>query len=267
MAASHTPSLLPLTGVVITLNEGDRIARCVGSLMPICADVVVLDSGSADATVAIARGLGARVLHQPWLGFAAQKNAAIAQARQPWVLLLDADEWLEPQAQARLRAMFASGRVEQADVWQLPRRTQFLGRAMAYGSFAREPVERLFRAHLRHVMRPVHEYLDVAGQRVARSDIRLEHDTARNADEYWRKLQGYARLSAEARQAAGHRAWPGRGLLAGLAYLVKNLLLRGGVLDGPRAWHFHWLHARYAALKYHLLRRHAGGRAGPPDAA
>ncbi len=90
---------LPLSGVVITRNEGDRIARCIGSLSPVCQEVIVLDSGSDDDTVEIARRLGARVQHQDWLGFAQQKNAAIALAAQPWVILLDADEWLEPAAQ------------------------------------------------------------------------------------------------------------------------------------------------------------------------
>jgi len=247
------PDLPALSGVVITRNEADRIARCLASLMPICREVIVLDSGSSDETVAIARRLGARVEQQDWLGFAAQKNAAIALATQPWVLLLDADEWLQPAAQQRLRALFATG-VERADCWLLLRRTHFLGRAMRGGSFAREPVQRLFRAHLRHAIRPVHEFLDVTGSRVARSDILLEHDTARDADEYWRKLQGYAQLWAREQAAQGRTAWRGRGMLAATAYAVKNLLLRAGVIDGPRGWQFHALHMRYAALKYRLLR-------------
>lgn len=249
----HDPLLL--SGVVVTKNEADRIARCVASLMPVCREVIVLDSGSSDDTVAIARDLGAHAEHQDWLGFAQQKNAVISLATQPWVILLDADEWLEPDAQQRLRALFADGRNERADVWQLPRRTHFLGHAMRGGSFAREPVERLFRAHLRHAIRPVHEFLDTSGQRVSLSDIRLEHDTARSPDEYWRKLQGYARLWAQEQASRGKTAWPGRGVLAALAYALKNLVVRGGVIDGPRGWHFHWLHMRYAALKYALLRR------------
>ena len=248
------PELPALSGVVITRNEGDRIARCLASLMPLCREVIVLDSGSIDDTVAVARGLGARVEHQDWLGFAAQKNAAIALATQPWVILLDADEWLQPSAQATMRTLFA-GEIERADIWLLLRRTHFLGRAMRGGSFAREPVERLFRAHLRHAIRPVHEFLDTAGQRVALSGIRLEHDTARNADEYWRKLQGYARLWVSDQAERGRTTWPGRGVLAALAYALKNLIVRGGVIDGPRGWRFHWLHMRYAALKYALLRR------------
>lgn len=248
------PDLLPLSGVVITHNEGDRIARCIGSMTPLCREVIVVDSGSTDDTVAIARGLGARVEHQDWLGFAPQKNLAISLATQPWVLLLDADEWLQAPAQATLRALFA-GPLEQADVWQLQRRTHFLGHAMRGGSFAREPVERLFRAHLRHALRPVHEFLDTSGQRVARSDVRLEHDTARDPQEYWCKLQGYAALWAREQALRGRSAWPGRGVMAAIAYALKNLVLRLGVVDGLAGLRFHWLHMRYAALKYALLRR------------
>ena len=247
------PELPALSGVVITRNEGDRIARCVASLMPLCREVIVLDSGSIDDTVAVARGLGARVEHQDWLGFAAQKNAAIALAAQPWVILLDADEWLQPSAQAAMRTLFA-GEIERADIWLLLRRTHFLGRAMRGGSFAREPVQRLFRAHLRHALLPVHEYLDVAGQRVQESAIWLEHDTARNEAEYWHKLQGYARLWAQEQARRGKRALPGRGLLAALAYLLKNLVLRGGLIDGMAGLRFHRLHARYVLAKYTQLR-------------
>lgn len=242
-----------LSGVVITKNEGDRIGRCVASLMPLCREVIVLDSGSTDDTVAIARGLGARVERQDWQGFAAQKNAAIALATQPWVILLDADEWLQPAAQEAARSLFAGG-IESADVWLLLRRTHFLGRAMRGGGFAREPVQRLFRRHLRHALVPVHEYLEVEGQRVRESEIWLEHDTARNEAEYWRKLQCYARLWACEQAGRGRRAWPGRGGLAALAYLIMNLVVRGGLVDGGAGLRFHVLHARYVLAKYNQLR-------------
>ncbi len=141
----------------------------------------------------------------------------------------------------------------------LQRRTRFLGSVMHHGSFAREPVERLFRAHCRHEELPVHERLDTRGQRVMASRVRMEHDTARSQAEYWAKLQRYARLWAEDRAQRAAAGWrvavpPGRASAAALAYLLKNLVLRGGLLDGPGAWRFHALHARYAALKYRLLR-------------
>lgn len=241
---------LPLSAVVITHNEADRIGRCVASLLPVCAEVIVLDSGSSDDTVQIARDLGARVEHRDWDGFARQKNAAIAMASKDWVILLDADEWLEADAQQALRTLFAS-ELESADVWLLQRRTHWLGQPMRYGSFSREPIERLFRSHLRHADLPVHEYLDTQGQRVRASQIRLEHDTARNAREYREKLARYAALWAKAR--AGKRGGAVRGFLAAAAYAIKNLILRGGILDGRKGLAFHREHMRYAALKYRLL--------------
>jgi (heptosyl)LPS beta-1,4-glucosyltransferase len=246
---------LPLSGVVITLDEADRIARCIASMRAVCDEVIVLDSGSTDGTIEIARSLGARVEHRDWDGFARQKNAAIERARHGWVLLLDADEWLEPAAQDRLRALFA-GELECADCWLLLRRTHFLGHVMRAGSFAREPVHRLFRRELRHGDVPVHEYLDVGGVRVRRSDIVLEHDTARSADDYRAKLDRYAALWAGERAARGRRALPGRGVAAATVYLLKNLVLRGGLRDGMRGLQFHLLHARYVRRKYALLREH-----------
>jgi (heptosyl)LPS beta-1,4-glucosyltransferase len=245
---------LPISGVVISKNEADRIARCVGSLRAVCAEVVVLDSGSSDDTVARAQAAGADVRHQDWLGFAAQKNAAIAAAAQPWVLLLDADEWLDEHAGAALRALFADGGVECADVWRLQRRTHFLGKALNFGGWGREAVERLFRPDLRYLPAKVHERLDLAGKRVARVAARIEHDTARSAGEYRGKLDRYAQLFAEQRLAAGKRAgvlapWTHAGF-----YLLKNFIVRGGFLDGPRGWQYHGLHARYVWNKYRQMR-------------
>ncbi|MDB6163760.1 MAG: hypothetical protein JWL98_1192 [Xanthomonadaceae bacterium] len=245
---------LPLSGVVIAKNEGDRIGRCVASLAGVCSDVLVLDSQSTDDTVAVAIAAGARVEQQPWLGFAAQKNAAIARATQPWVLLLDADEWLDADAAPALRALFASGDISNADVWQLLRRTHFLGAALNHGGWGRERVERLFRAELRYRPDVVHERLDVTGRRVASVDARIEHDTARTETEYAEKLQRYARLWAQQKRAEGRSAGALSAPLHALAYWLKNFALRGGFLDGPGARRYHALHARYVYDKYRLLR-------------
>ena len=245
---------VPLSGVVIAKDEADRIGRCVASLASLCADVLVLDSGSTDATVAVATAAGARVEQQPWLGFAAQKNAAIAGATQPWVLLLDADEWLDAGAIERVRALVESGRVKSADVWRLHRRTHYLGTPLDHGGWGREPVDRLFRADLRYLPADVHERLDLAGRRVARLDARIEHDTARSDAEYAAKLDRYAVLWAAQRRQAGQRAGPLAGPLHAAAYWLKNYLLRGGFLDGANARRYHALHRRYVGNKYKLLR-------------
>lgn len=247
-----TAPRMPLSGVVIAFNEADRIGRCVASLAAVCVEVIVLDSGSTDATAAIAQAAGAQVRQQPWLGFAAQKNAAIAAAGQPWVLLLDADEWLLDDAQARLRALFA-GALESADVWELSRRTHYLGAVLRFGGWGSEPVKRLFRRDLRFHPGLVHEKMDVAGRRVRRADVRMEHDTARSAAEYRAKLDRYATLFAQQKRTEGRRASFMAPLWHAAAYGLRVMVLRGGVLDGPRAWPYYGLHVRYVWRKYRLL--------------
>lgn len=255
-ASIDTP---PLSGVVIAKNEADRIGRCVASLAALCRDVLVLDSGSTDATAEIARAAGARVEQQVWLGFAAQKNAAIARASQPWVLLLDADEWLDDDAPARIRALFASGAIDTADVWRLHRRTHYLGTVLDHGGWGHERVDRLFRNDLRYRPAQVHEALDLTGKRIQSLDARIEHDTARSDAEYAAKLQRYAQLWAAQRHEAGKRAGALAAPLHAVAHWLKNYVLRGGFLDGGHAHRYHALHARYVYDKYRLLR---GLRAG-----
>lgn len=251
----RAPLQLPISGVVIAKNEADRIGRCVASLAEVCSEVLVLDSGSSDATAEVARAAGARVEQQTWLGFAAQKNAAIARATQPWVLLLDADEWLDGAAAGALRGLIVDGGVERADVWQLPRRTHYLGTPLDHGGWGREWVERMFRPDLRYLPAEVHEKLDLRGRRVARVEARIEHDTARSDAEYAAKLDRYAALWAQQRHAAGKRAGPFAAPLHAAAYWLKNFVLRRGFLDGGSAPRYHWLHARYVYRKYALLRR------------
>jgi (heptosyl)LPS beta-1,4-glucosyltransferase len=246
---------LPLSGVVIAKNEADRIEQCVRSLASVCAEVIVLDSGSTDDTVARARAAGARVEHQDWLGFAEQKNAVIALAKNRWVLLLDADEWLGEGAEQALRSLFADDRAERADLWRLQRRTRFLGTILNHGGWGREAVERLFIRSTRYRPALVHERLDSDGLRVENTAIRIEHDTARSETEYRRKLARYAELMAQQGFRAGLRTGPLSAPLHAAFYFLKNVIVRGGFLDGVGGWRYHRCHLRYTIDKYRLLRQ------------
>ena len=248
------PVPLPLSGVVITKNEADRIGRCLDSMRGLCAELLVVDSGSNDDTVAVATAHGARVVHQDWLGYAAQKTFANSLASTPWLLLLDADEWLSDGTEARIRALFASGRVEQADAWLLTRRNWFLGHRLRGG----EPMERLVRAGWRYLPSQVHERPDLAGKTVLALDADFEHDTSRNHAEHVAKLSRYAALWAQQRFEAGKRASPIDGPLHAAAYLLKQYLLRGASLDGAAGWRFHKAQMRYVLEKYRRLRALAG---------
>ena len=241
---------LPLSGVIIARDEADRIGRCLDSIGNVCAEILVLDSGSTDDTVAIARAHGARVEHQDWLGFAAQKNEAISRTTQPWLLLLDADEWLAEAAGAELRELFADGRVEQADAWRVRRSNWFLGTRLR----RIERFERLVRPDHRFLPMKVHERPDLAGKRVRDCDVAIDHDTARSLAQHRDKLKRYARLWAEQKFDEGRRCSALAPWTHAAAYWLKAYLLDGAWREGRGGWQFHAAHARAVIDKYRGLR-------------
>ena len=247
------PVKFPLSGVVITKNEADRIGRCVNSLQKVCQEVIVLDSGSSDDTPRLAREAGARVEHQDWLGFSAQKNAVIELASQPWVFLLDADEWCQDGDIEKLRNLMASPQFESADVWSCQRQTCFLGKSLSFGGREKEPVERVFRNTLRYLPAQVHEKLDLKNRVVKSANIRIQHDTARSYEEFSLKLDSYAALFAEQNVHKAKEVYVGKAHIHAVFYLLKNYVFRGGFLDGKQGFYYHWLHARYVWMKYKLL--------------
>lgn len=250
-------SKFPLSGVVITKNEADRIVRCVQSLQKVCQEVIVLDSGSTDNTVQLAAEAGAKVLHQDWLGFSGQKNAVIKLANNAWVFLLDADEWCEDGDIAALQALMASPEFESADVWNCQRQTYFLGKSLSFGGREKEPVERVFRKSLRYLPAQVHEKLDLKSRVVKSANIRIQHDTARSYEEFSIKLDSYAALFAEQNAHKAKKVYAGQAHIHAVFYLLKNYVFRGGFLDGKQGFYYHWLHARYVWMKYRFLAQKA----------
>ncbi len=138
---------------MIVRNEAERLERCLHSVADFVDEMVLLDTGSSDATVAIAEGLGAVVHHLPWPGdFAPARNAALEHVRGDWVLVLDADEWLLPAAREPLRQLMA-----EPDLLLINLLRQELGAAQAPYS----NVSRLFRRHPAiHWSRPYHAMVD-----------------------------------------------------------------------------------------------------------
>jgi glycosyltransferase involved in cell wall biosynthesis len=103
--------MIPVTCTIIAKNEVDRIERAIRSVAGLVDEVLVIDSGSTDGTQALAESLGARVIHNDWVGYGPQKRFAEDQARNDWILNLDADEWLSDELREELRALFAQERL------------------------------------------------------------------------------------------------------------------------------------------------------------
>jgi len=180
---------------IIARDEEERLPGALASVA-FCDEVVVIDSGSRDRTVQLAREAGALAVENPWRGFGAQRNFAIDQARSEWILEVDADERVTPELSAEIQAFLARP-PEGVDICGVPCRDVFLGRRL--GPSAKYPKYRLRlfrRGTYRHDERlAVHEGLWALGRTWA-FEGDLEHLLADTLGEAIRDAAGYARLEA-----------------------------------------------------------------------
>ena len=151
-----------LSVALITRNEAANLPRTLASVRW-ANEIVVVDSGSTDATLAIARDAGARVFEESWKGFAAQKNSAIAHSTGDWILSLDADEEVSPELAQEIQALL--GGEPAFSAYRIPRLNHFLGRPLRHGGYWPDPKLRLFRrGTAQFADRPVHETMQMIGR-------------------------------------------------------------------------------------------------------
>jgi glycosyltransferase involved in cell wall biosynthesis len=243
---------MSLSVVVITRNEAANLRACLQSV-PFADDIVVVDNGSTDATAAIARECGARVLETAdWPGFGPQKNRALALASGDWVLSLDADERLTPELGAQIQAAMGSGK---ADAYEIPRLTRFCGQWIRHCGWTPDHVLRLFRrGQARFSDDLVHErVVTELGARRGRLTSPLLHDSYPTPAHLWRKLEAYSQAWARQHHATGRRTSMARAGAAGLAAFLRSYLLRLGFLDGGMGFAVCTMQAQAAFGKYFAL--------------
>jgi len=240
-----------LSVAIIACNEAHRIARCLQSVA-FADQVVVLDSGSTDDTVAIARGLGADVEVTPdWPGFGPQKNRALARCRYRWVLSIDADEQVSDALAAEILRVLRAAPAEAtvAGYW-LRRSSRYCGQVIRHGLWGNDRVLRLFeRQRGRFTDARVHESLVCDGETRVLEGI-LVHDSVDSPEDARSKARRYAFLGAEALRARGRGGSLQGGVHAGWSF-VRGYLLRAGFLDGRFGLTLARLNAAGTFWKYH----------------
>lgn len=245
-----------LTIGVLTKNEAHRIEACLRSAA-FAQEVIVVDSGSTDDTVAIAQRMGAQVyIHADWQGFAVQRNRLIAQAHGDYLFFLDADEIITPALQTEIQAAVRSNACA---VWKIQWSVVAYGRELRHFR-SQSAIERMFRRDMLVEYRgAVHEQAvlrgddrDVPRHVLQAKLLHFSRETVRGSLE---KLTQYAMLGAAKRAAAGKRGGVVRGLASGTAIFLRLYLVRLGFTGGGAGFLFCFFIAlecffRYAALHY-----------------
>jgi glycosyltransferase involved in cell wall biosynthesis len=253
-----------LSVCIITLNEEANIGRTLKSVQPLVGDgqgeIIVVDSGSTDKTVEIAKSFGAKVFTEPWKGFAAQKNSALEKAEGEWVLSLDADEEISSTACGEM-----SGTKFWDDPWLgrtfdgflIPRRNYFLGRWINHGGFFPDSKLRLFRrgsgsfgsSRVHETATATGKTLDLGGT----FDYKfiLIHHAYPTLSGYIEHMNKYSSLGAEVEIEKGRRGFSLINIvLRPWLTFIYNYFFRLGFLDGKEGLLLHMYHAIYVSWKY-----------------
>lgn len=235
---------------IITRNEVLNIRRCLESLKW-ASEIVMVDQFSEDGTVEAAASYGARIVQEPWHGFAAQKNIAVDHATKPWVLCIDADERVTEELRCEIEQVLE--RDGPADGYFIARKNYFCGRWIRYGGWYPDYSMRLFRKGLgRFETRAVHEKVVVKGK-VGYLKHPFEHFTYTSVGDYLLRMERYSGLAAgEMRRSEKRARWTDL-VFRPLFTFAKMYGLKLGFLDGRAGFFLAVSYAYYTFLKYYRL--------------
>jgi glycosyltransferase involved in cell wall biosynthesis len=248
-----------ITAVIAAHDESANIEACVASV-EWAREVIVVENDSLDDTIDRARGAGATVISPKFTTIGAARNHAIARAKTPWILVVDADERCTPELAEEIgRVVSGPG---EASAFRVPRRNFFLGKEIRHGGWGSDKPIRLFKRELRYNANLVHEHVDVTNGAIGEVRNTLLHYTYLSLDQYFEKLDRYSRWWAEQNFAKGRRGTAAAVFFKPPARFVSMYFLRGGFRDGAHGLILACLAAASVMAKYARLWERSIRRGG-----
>jgi glycosyltransferase involved in cell wall biosynthesis len=256
-----------LSVILIANNEANNILDCLASVS-FADQIIVVDSGSTDNTVELARSAGAHVVQtSDWPGFGVQKNRALDLATCDWVFSIDADERVTLELAEQLKAAInfeakfdfeidskSNKQIHQHDAYEVPRLTQFCGQWIRHCGWTPDHVLRLFkRGRARFSNDLVHERLVQSQGTCGKLTTPMLHFSYPTLASYWRKLDQYSQAWAKQRHLEGKKTSMLRAAMSGMVAFVRTYFLRLGFLDGALGFAVCTMQAQSAFGKYFTL--------------
>ncbi len=239
-----------LSIVLIVKNEAAHLDACLKSAQ-FADEIVVVDSGSSDNTIAIAEKYGAKVaVESDWQGFGIQRQRAQALATSEWIFMLDADERITPQLRSSIERIIKENNQDQ--LYQVPRLSYVFGRFIRHSGWYPDYVKRLYPANkVKYSDALVHEkpeYPSAMQLNSLKGD--LLHYTYNDMNHYLVKSAHYAKAWADQRQAKGKRSSLVQATIHGIGCFIKMYIVRAGFLDGRQGLLLALLSAHSTFVKY-----------------
>lgn len=254
------PELLPVSVAIVAKNEAANLARILPSISW-AEEIILIDSGSVDDTVEIARAHGARIFHEPWRGYGPQVNSALDKCTCPWILNLDADEEVSPALAHEIRALLSGN--PKFNAYMVPRLNCIFGRWMRHGGLYPDHKLRLFRnrsARLREDTEPHATPKTTEPVGMLKGDIlHYQYPTSAIHMDHMRTYSSASvpLLLRRGKTSKSLLAFWWNTLVRPATGFFYNYVLRGGFLDGKEGLLFHRNHAIYVKWKYEKARNAA----------
>ncbi|MFJ5450381.1 glycosyltransferase family 2 protein [Pectobacterium carotovorum] len=243
-----------LSVIIITKNESELIEECLQSVSW-ADEMIVVDSGSTDSTVEIARRYGAKVYqHDDWPGYGKQRQRAQSYASGDYIFFIDADERVTPELRQSIESTLLKSNLDNKVVYSCARRNFFLGRFMKHSGWYPDKVLRLYaNKHYQYNDNSVHESLDCGDASVQYLSGDLKHLTCRDFSVFQEKQLRYSITWARERHEKGISCRYSEIFTHSIFSFLKTWLFRAGFLDGKQGLLLAFVNAQYTFNKYTAL--------------
>lgn len=249
--------MIKLSVIIITLNEEEKIERCIRSVQPIADEIVVVDSLSTDKTISIAEKLGARIVSQSFLGHVEQKNFATVQAHYDWVLAIDADEELSDSLQASIKKVKES---PQQQAYHFNRLNNYCGKWIRHGAWYPDRKIRLYNRNVGSWKgeNPHDKWLpDNASERIGFLKGDLLHYSYSSVSDHIQRVEKYSDIAARQKVAKGQSCSKTKIWLGPKWKFFKDFVIKMGFMDGYWGYVVCRINALENFVKYTKTRQYA----------